>query len=157
MRKLTILVALVALGLVAVVGVAYAVDRNLGPGNDLFIEREDGDECFNDSINGGTGSDTLRFQRCPNNEEGEYEETPDEDEPVETDRDFGTGGRGADDKVNVADRDELDTAAGGRGRSDLCILGEDEKDTASEADDVRDDRGRGCEQVQVVEYDVEQE
>jgi hypothetical protein len=138
--RITVLVAMMALLLVASAGIAYAVEANLGPGNDTFTEDND-PQCENDRINGGRGTDRLRFNtsnatNCPTG-----------------DVDVGTGGRGGGDVVNVADRDEQDTASGGRGAGDRCIIGVDQNGTADPTDDTRDAVARGCEIVEERAYD----
>jgi hypothetical protein len=64
----------------------------------------------------------------------------------QSDDDYGNGGRGADDMVNTSDHDEIDTAGGGRGRGDLCIISVDTNPNA------RDTVGNGCNQVREVHY-----
>jgi hypothetical protein len=132
--RITVLVAMMALLVVASAGIAYAVQANLGRGDDTFRE-DNTPRCKNDTINGGRDSDRLRFdtstpRNCPNG-----------------DVDVGNGGRGNGDVVNVADLDERDTARGGSGRGDRCIIGVDQNATADTADDTRDQAGRGCELV----------
>jgi hypothetical protein len=139
--RMTVLVAMMALLLVASAGFAYAVEANLGPGNDTFTEDND-PQCENDTINGGRGTDRLRFDtsRASNC-------------PTFRDVDVGNGGRGGGDVVNVADRDEQDTASGGRGAGDRCIIGVDQNGTADTSDDTRDVARPGCEIVEERPYD----
>ena len=138
--RITVLVAMMALLLVASAGIAYAAEGNLGRGDDTFTEDND-PQCENDTINGGRGTDRLRFNtsnptNCPAG-----------------DVDVGNGGPGGGDVVNVADLDEQDTASGGGGGGDRCIIGEDQNNTADPADDTRDTVGKGCETVRVRSYD----
>ena len=143
MRKLTTLMGVVALLVVALAGIAYAADLNLGKGKDIFQENND-PQCVNDSVTGGSGRDELYFNtsnetNCPNG-----------------DVDFGNGGRDADDLVNVADSDTLDTAKGGGGRGDRCIIGVDQNHTADTSDDTSDAVDGECERVTRVYYNQPQ-
>jgi len=133
------LVALVALGVVAVAGIAYAITSDLGPGNNRFREKN-AQGCQNDDVSGGTGKDRLYFNtsnetNCPNG-----------------DVDFGHGQEGDEDLVDVSDPDTMDTAGGGPGTGDTCIITVDQHGTADVADDSRDVAGAECEVVTEVIY-----
>ena len=116
MRKLTMLVALVAIFSLALAGPALAaLVVNLGPGNNTYDERRcppNGDE----TVSGLAGDDVLRLQLCGDtaNEPDPAGTTPD------SDADIGNGNRGMD-RVRVDDGDIQDTATGGAGLNDKCV------------------------------------
>jgi hypothetical protein len=116
MRKLTMLVALVAIFSLALAGPALAaLVVNLGPGNNTYDERRcppDGDE----QVSGLAGDDVLRLQLCGDtaNEPDPAGTTPD------SDADIANGNRGKD-RVRVDDGDIQDTASGGSGSNDRCV------------------------------------
>ena len=128
MRRLMILLALLVVGVVAVAGIAYAVDLTLGDGRDTFKEKN-AQGCVDDEVFGGSGRDVLRFnssneRNCPDG-----------------DIDFGHGQEGRKDLVDVSDTDTMDTAGGGPGEGDKCII------TVNLATGTRDEAALGCEEV----------
>jgi hypothetical protein len=144
MRRLAILVALGALGVAAVAGVAYAVTVQFGDGKDVFVEVG----CQNDDVFGGGGRDLLYFN------------TSNEINCPAGDVDFGRGQQDNRDLVDASDPDTLDDIAGGRGARDTCIITVDQHGTADLADDSRDALGDapgekspgGCERIKEVIY-----
>jgi hypothetical protein len=143
MRRLTILVALVGLVVVAVAGIAFADTLVLGPENDVFVE-DNTEGCESDDITADGGKDSLYFNtsnetNCPN---GDF--------------DRGAAQEGPRDLVNVADTDTFDTAGGGPGGGDRCIITLDQNGTADPSDDQRDNFGLECEIVREVIYNPPQ-
>ncbi len=125
MRKLTMVVALVVMVIPLTAAAAFAADEIIhcrsipcyGTGNDdkIYERHHNG---ANDRIIMKGGHDVVfanKFTR---------------------DIDVTKGGKGSD-KINVNDGDRLDTASGGPGRSDWCIV------------DARKEVGRGCGKVTV--------
>jgi hypothetical protein len=120
MRKLTIVVALVAIVSLALAAPALAARLvELGPGDNVYHERRcppNGDE----EVRGKGGDDRLRLDECgdPNTAESPedgFPETPDND----SDADTGNGNSG-NDVIRVDDGDIQDTARGGNG-NDRCV------------------------------------
>src|SRR5215210_1288438 len=124
MRKLTMVVALVAVLVPLVAAAAYAADQLIyckaapcyGTGNDDRIFERKGNGVFDKIIMRG-GHDIVLASRYTN------------------DTDIVKGGRGWD-KIKVNDGDRFDTASGGRG-GDWCIV------------DARKEVGTGCSRVSV--------
>jgi hypothetical protein len=116
MRKLTMLVALVAIFSLTLAGPALAaLVVQLGPGDNTYNERRcppNGDE----TVSGLGGDDVLRLQLCGDtaNEPDPAGTTPD------SDRDIGNGNSGQD-RVRLDDGDIQDTASGGNGSNDRCV------------------------------------
>jgi hypothetical protein len=134
MRKLTMVVALVAIFSLALAGPALAeLVVNLGPGDNTYNERRcppNGDE----TVFGRGGDDRLRLHLCGDTNtatspEDGFPETPDNDSDV----DVGNGNRG-NDVIRVDDGDIQDTANGGSGR-DRCVGDLDIGESATSVDD----------------------
>jgi hypothetical protein len=149
MRKITTLMALMTLFLVAGAGIAYAVNLQLGDGKDRFEENND-PQCEDDSVMGGGGKDALYFNtsnesNCPNG-----------------DVDVGRGQQGNNDLLDVSDTDTLDDVNGGMGRGDKCIITVDQNGTLDTSDDTQDTaqvggvETAGCEEVIEVIYNQPQ-
>jgi hypothetical protein len=122
-RKIAMLVSLVVVLALVGAGAVWAQDQIIrchaspcyGTGNyDLIYERPA--NGLNDEIIMKGGNDRVLANRYTN------------------DRDFTHGGPG-NDRINVADGDRRDTATGGRGGSDVCIV------------DARVEAGNGCGRV----------
>jgi hypothetical protein len=139
MRKLTTLVALVAIFSLAVAAPALAqLFVELGPRDNVYDERRcppNGDEV----VLGRGGDDRLRLNQCG-------DDTPEPD-PADSDADTAKGGRG-NDIVRVNDADIQDVATGTRG-FDKCYgdrdLGADNAvGGTGPNEDVSDTLGKGC-------------
>jgi hypothetical protein len=141
MRKLTMLVALVAIFSLALAAPALAQPTFiLGPGDNIYNERRcppNGDE----EVRGRAGDDQLFLNDCG--------DTPPEPNPDDSDADRAFGGRGGD-RIHVNDGDIQDLAAGGRG-FDACHidrdLGADNQVGGTGPNEDVQDQVRGCERV----------
>ena len=157
MRKLTMLVALVAIFSLTLAGPALAaLVVQLGPGDNTYNERlcpPNGDE----TVSGLGGDDVLRLQLCGDtaNEPDPAGTTPD------SDADIAKGNSGKD-RVRVDDGDIQDTASGGNGSNDTCVgdrdLGSDNAvgDPAPAGgpdEDISDKLDDSCETIRWVDGD----
>jgi hypothetical protein len=138
MRKVTMLVALVAIFSLTLAGPALAaLVVQLGPGDNTYNERRcppNGDE----TVSGLGGDDVLRLNLCGDtaNEPDPAGTTPD------SDADIGNGNSGQD-RVRVDDGDIQDTASGGNGSHDRCVGDLDLGDGVADVDDPPEGPGGG--------------